>query len=1050
LDTIQPGDIIRLSREASDNLVWIDCLDAELHTTHTPPADAFDVTDAPWNAVGDGVSDDTAAIQNCINAAASAGKSVFLPAGRYNIRAELVLPSNTTLEGAGFWHTELFFSETGGASDGGIRANGSNIELRHLYLTGAQIDRDEGYHGLKGLWAGQSMIEHVWIENTETGMWISDLDSPFGFADGLIIRHCRIRNTFADGINLASGTRNTVIENTHVRSAGDDALASWASGFNRGVGMTQNNRIRYNTIECGWRAGALAVFGGEGHRIHHNLVSDQYIGAGIRGSTLFFFTSGTGSTRVGYPFGDNEPIRIYANTLQRVGARGLFGAELGAIDFQSGFGDVKNIIVEDISVEQTHFSGIRLHGSFANTSPAPQFSGVQFRNIQISDAPLGTRLSGSASGAASFEAISLSPADTPEFANETSDFVVHEVGSLIQFTVSGSDTTVSEAGTQDSYTVRLLAAPSANVTLFTQPDSQLSTVPTSLSFTPANWSIAQTVNILAVDDSSEESLHVGSVNHSASSTDARFTDTALPDIDAIILDNDQNQAPEISFATPTRTALPFGVGLLLDANLSDDAKPAGAPLTTNWSVVEQPAGASATFDNATALDTGVSFDLTGTYRLRLTADDSALSTQAELTIHYGATDGSVLLDGGDIGNVGVSGDQSEATGTYTLSGSGSDVWNQADELFFYSAPFQGDGSITIRMLDQTNTFPWAKAGLMIRDSLAPESSHALVAVTPENGMAFQNRPNTASISFHNDAGAYTFPVWIRLERIGDEVTAYRSSDGLVWQNLGSTTPTMTGGDQIGIFITSHNNGALGVANFDNLQTDALGLAPEIAPLSPITERIGDTFTVDTAVASDDGLPRPASLSTTWSQQSGAGVLGIVGNQVSSSAAGNYTLRLVADDGAAQSFRDVAVTIRSLLEAWKVTNFGSIDAMQAGNEQDPDQDGLSNLEEFAFGGDPEDAGDANTIRPFGSIEPSGASQHFEFDYRRLTNLYSEIHYTVQVSDNLAADSWQTGSASFEVLGAPLDNGDGTETVTIRLVENTADAPKQFVRLKIEQL
>jgi len=1049
LDTIQIGDTIQLSRQAGDQLVWVDNLDAEIATTHTPPADAYDVTAAPWNAVGDDTTDDTVAIQNCINAAASAGKSVFIPAGRYNVRAELVLPSGTILEGAGFWQSELFFSETGGARDGGIRADGTDIELRQLYLAGAQVDRDEGYHGIKGLWGGQSTIEHVWIENTETGMWISDLNSPYGFADGLIIRDCRIRNTFADGINLASGTRNTVIENCHIRAAGDDALASWSSGYNRSIGMTQNNRIRYNTVECGWRAGALAVFGGEGHRIHHNLVTDQYIGAGIRGSTLFFFTSGTGGTQVGYPFSDGEPMRIYENTLRRTGARGIFGAELAAIDFQSGFGDVKNIIVEDIIIEQTHFSGMRLHGSFANTSPAPQFSEVSFHNIEISGTPFGTRLSGSAIGAASFEAITLAPASTPEFSNETSGFMVHEVGSLIQFTASGAETFVSEAGAQDSYTVRLLAEPTSNVSVNMLADNQLATAPASLMFTPSNWNSPQTVTVSAIDDALTEGLHFGSIEHSANSADSRFTAAALPDIDARILDNEQNLAPEIDISTPTRTALPLGVGLILEATVSDDGKPVG-PLTKSWSVVEKPIGSLVVFDDSSAAETGVRFDLVGKYTLRLTADDSDLNTSGELTVIYGASDGSVLLEGNDIGAVGFGGEQCENNGIQTIRGSGSDVWNQSDEFFFYSAPFQGDGSITIRMLDQSNTFPWAKAGLMIRDSLAPNSSHALLAVTPENGLAFQNRPNSESISFHNDAGAYTFPIWMRLERIGDEVTAYRSTDGLIWQNLGSTTPTMGGGDQIGIFITSHNNGVLGEATFDNLQQDALGLAPMIAPLNPITERIGDTFTLDTAVASDDGLPRPASLSTTWSQQSGAGVLGIDGNQVSSDTAGNYTLRLVADDGAAQSFRDVPVTILSTLEAWKVTNFGSVDTIQAGNEQDPDQDGLSNLEEFAFGGDPIDAGDANTIRPSGSVEPSGASQHFEFDYRRLTNLYSEIHYTLQVSDSLAADSWQTGSASFEVVGAPLDNGDGTETVTIRLIESTADAPKQFIRLKVEQL
>lgn len=1054
LDTaIETGDILQLSRETGDTLVWIDCLEAETRIRYNAPAGALNVREAPWNAAGDALTDDTAAIQNCINAAASQGKAVFLPAGRYNIRAKLVLPSNTRLEGAGFWETEIDFSRRGNFLDGGIRGDGSDIQMRNLYIAGAQLNRDDGYHGIQGLWAGQSMIENVWIENTTTGMWISDLTGPeHGYANGLIIRNCRIRNVFADGINLAGGTRNTVIENCHIRSAGDDALASWSSGNNRNVGMTSNNRIRYNTIECGYRAGALAVFGGEGHRIHHNLVEDQYIGAGIRGSTLFFFTSGTGSTRVGYPFGE-DPIRFYENTLRRTGARGVFGGELGAIDFQSGYGDVRNIFVEDIELVETHFSAIRLNGSFVNSTPAPQFNNVHFKNIAVIDAPIGARFTGSAQGAARFEQIAYDPPDIPDFVNETQDFVVHKVGSQIEFTPTGNGTFISEAGDTDDYGVVLLRQPSGNVTVTMQPDAQVQTLPSSITFTPTNWSQTQFVVIDVVDDSVEEGLHPGFIAHTATSDDPTFTAEPLPDIIATITDNDQNQAPVITLQTPRRIALPAGVGLILEATVSDDDSPAGALVTTSWSVIEQPNGSTVTFDDATAANTGVQFDLPGSYTLELTADDSALTSKQRITIEYGATDGSALLLGSDIGAIGFPGSIEAAAGVYTIRGSGYDVWNTFDQFYFFNAPFKGDGSITIRLLSQSNTYPWAKAGLMIRDSLETTSSHALLAVTPENGMAFQNRPSEGSISFHTDVGPHSFPVWIRLERIGTAITAYRSEDGSNWVDVGTTSPAMEETDYIGVFLTSHNNAALGEATFDNLGEDVLGLAPVVSAGDDTEHRVGDVFTL-AGDASDDDLPRPATLATSWIEATNSGQIIFTDKAsptsgTSANAAGNFSLRLIADDGETKSFSDRNLSIITQLTGWRKDNFGTADHPDAGGDQDPDMDGLPNLLEYAFGGNPNNSMDAGTIRPQGAFATEGSRRFFELRYRRRKHSFAGITYQVQVVSNLAADAWFAGSDRVEEIGSPTENGDGTETVRLRLKQSVDDAAQQFIRIRVER-
>jgi hypothetical protein len=443
--SVQAGDTLQLSRETGDELVWIDVVELE-STVEFIPSDMsgyYDATNSPWNAKGDGVTNDYFAIVNCLNDAASAGKKVYLPAGRYNIPYELILPEGTVLQGAGMWHTELFFSGVGGQTSGGVRADGNNMILRDLYIRGSQTTRANGYKGIKGNWGTGSLIENVWVENTETGMWIADYYGSPGFTDGLVVRNCRIRNTFADGINMAEGTVNAVVENCHFRSTGDDALASWASGKDRGFGPTLNQRFRYNTIECGYRAGGIGIFGGGAHKIHHNVVRDQYVAAGIRLNTVFIWVNGS---QKGHPFNSaGEPIRFYNNTLIRTGARSLFNEETAAIDLVTRDADVQNIWFRNIVIEQSQFTGIRFEGYNTQASPTPEFRNVSFENVQIREVPVGTRATNRASGSAAYRDVTVAAGMTD--ASLIRNFTLNRASSLEDWLLFHfGSTTAPEAG----------------------------------------------------------------------------------------------------------------------------------------------------------------------------------------------------------------------------------------------------------------------------------------------------------------------------------------------------------------------------------------------------------------------------------------------------------------------------------------------------------------------------------------------------------------------------------------------------------------------------
>lgn len=108
--TINPGDLVRLQVDAGDIApnYDIDLVDLEnVAVPPTAPVNSLNVTAAPYNADPNGVADSTAALQNCINAASGAGKTVWMPAGTYLITGTINLPANTTVQGAGMWHTAL-------------------------------------------------------------------------------------------------------------------------------------------------------------------------------------------------------------------------------------------------------------------------------------------------------------------------------------------------------------------------------------------------------------------------------------------------------------------------------------------------------------------------------------------------------------------------------------------------------------------------------------------------------------------------------------------------------------------------------------------------------------------------------------------------------------------------------------------------------------------------------------------------------------------------------------------------------------------------------
>jgi regulation of enolase protein 1 (concanavalin A-like superfamily) len=168
----------------------------------------------------------------------------------------------------------------------------------------------------------------------------------------------------------------------------------------------------------------------------------------------------------------------------------------------------------------------------------------------------------------------------------------------------------------------------------------------------------------------------------------------------------------------------------------------------------------------------------------------------------------------DIGAVPFAGAAAFAGGTFTITGSGLDIWGTADQFHYAYQPLTGDATIIVRVASVQNVTTWVKAGIMVRETLAPNSAHASIFVSAAKGVAFQRR-DVSGIDSVNTAGTLSqAPRWVKLTRAGNLFSAYESADGLTWTLVGTDTIPMANTVYVGLAVTSHTTSAAATCTFD--------------------------------------------------------------------------------------------------------------------------------------------------------------------------------------------------------------------------------------------
>lgn len=168
----------------------------------------------------------------------------------------------------------------------------------------------------------------------------------------------------------------------------------------------------------------------------------------------------------------------------------------------------------------------------------------------------------------------------------------------------------------------------------------------------------------------------------------------------------------------------------------------------------------------------------------------------------------------------IDGGAIEHDGAFTVSASGRDVWDAADDFRFVSRTLRGDGDLIARVDSLEAVHRWSKAGVMIRGGDSPGAPHAFMLVSGGKGLAFQRRTVQDGPSTNTDGGPGEAPRWLWLSRRGNRFEAYAAVDGGAWRLIGTDTIAMAADVLAGLALTSHDEAATATAVFSSVSVVA--------------------------------------------------------------------------------------------------------------------------------------------------------------------------------------------------------------------------------------
>ncbi|MBT2445099.1 discoidin domain-containing protein [Streptomyces sp. ISL-36] len=305
---------------------------------------------------------------------------VYLPPGDYSTASKFqVYGKAVQVLGAGPWYTVFHAPPTQDNTDIGFRADGTakGSSFRGFAYFGNYTSRIDG-PGKVFDFANVTDIEidDIWNEHMVCLYWGANTDR-------ITIRDSRIRNMFADGINMTNGSTDNLVTNNEARATGDDSFALF-SAIDAGGADMKNNVYENLTSILTWRAAGVAVYGGYDNTFRNIHIADTLVYSGITISSLDF----------GYPmngFG-TEPTTFENVSIVRAGGHFWGSQTFPGIWVFSASKVFQGIRVNHVDIVDPTYSGIMFQTNYVGGQPQFPIKDTIFTDISIS----GARRSGDA------------------------------------------------------------------------------------------------------------------------------------------------------------------------------------------------------------------------------------------------------------------------------------------------------------------------------------------------------------------------------------------------------------------------------------------------------------------------------------------------------------------------------------------------------------------------------------------------------------------------------------------------------------------------------
>src|ERR1700722_17564360 len=295
---IPAGATFSLQKDSTNTaqFYWINSIDLwDAPAPATQPANSISITscgavadNTPTNgAAAPGATDSTVDIQNCINQAASAGEILWIPQGTfYMIGTSSLVAQNVTIEGAGYWYSEVYRDvPLPNNTPLGAAFQCYSCQLENFHIDSDAMSRAEvdGGGGAEDTTGNNWLIEGMWVQHVESSLWASGSNGTVenNFFTSIWADGCNLNNVSLTG---TSGSHLTATNN-FIRGTGDDGMAINSVAYNGSQDYTAMSDITmtHNTVIAPWGGKGIGIYGGSGHLVEDNFISDtaRYIGLGV-------------------------------------------------------------------------------------------------------------------------------------------------------------------------------------------------------------------------------------------------------------------------------------------------------------------------------------------------------------------------------------------------------------------------------------------------------------------------------------------------------------------------------------------------------------------------------------------------------------------------------------------------------------------------------------------------------------------------------------------------------------------------------------------------